>query len=342
MKALENEIAWSWSRDKIYRRCKREYYWTYYGSWGGWEDDATSTQRKARFLKKLSDVNRLVGDAIHTPIAKALHLRRPAERTPPFEQIAGEAHEAFEHTARLNGWQIGDDIADPKRGMGQLAERYYRLPDLDERISLARVKLEANLDGLRQSLYAKIPFRHDARDLLWVDPVEHPAIMSRNEAMEAKRLTLDDGTVLYGSPDVVVRGTDGLVHIIDWKTGRLSSPDDLQIGAYALFVQRKLDVPPDAMRGHLVHFLAPSEHQVVPIDGLAEKVTLVRSMIDEFLAGLRARLTVPQLNRADDIERFPMIDPGPTCMRCAYRELCGRATLGQPPADSDDEYGDSV
>lgn len=331
MRALENGIAWSWSRDKVFRRCKREYYWTYYGSWGWWEDGATPTQRKASFLKRLSDLNRLVGDAIHKPIAKALHLRRPGERKLPFAQIASEAHEEFEHAVRLERWKIGDAIADPRDGEGQLSERYYELPDLDERITLAGLKLDANLEGLRQSRYARIPFRHQARDLLWVDPVEHPAIMSRNQVMEAKRLTLDDGTLLYGSPDVVVKGNDGLVHIIDWKTGRLSSPDDLQIGAYALFVERKLDVPLDAMRGHLVHFLAPGEHQAMPVEGLIEKAALVRGMIGEFLADLRTRLTDPSSNRAGDIERFPMIEPGPACVRCSYRELCGRATLDKLP-----------
>ncbi|TAM59154.1 hypothetical protein EPN52_08680 [bacterium] len=325
MRELKNEIAWSWSRDSVYRRCKRAYYWTYYGSWGWWSEDASATQRKAGFLKALSDLDRLVGSSIHEPLAVAIHLRRPGERGVPFERIATQAREMFERCVRLARRRIGDGVDDARSGAGQLAERYYGSADVEERVVQARVKLESNLEGLRQSPYARIPFAHAAHDLLWVDPVAHTAIMSPSETWDAQRTTLADGTTIYGSPDVVVKGNDGFVHILDWKTGRLSAPGDLQIGAYALFIHRKLGTPLEEMKGHFVHFLAPDEHQAVAIDALAEKAALVHGMIVEFLRDLGARLTDPRANRADDIERFPMIEPGPICARCKFRELCGRA-----------------
>ena len=40
MTTFKNEFSWSVSRDSTFRKCQRMYYYQYYGSWGGWNDDA--------------------------------------------------------------------------------------------------------------------------------------------------------------------------------------------------------------------------------------------------------------------------------------------------------------
>ena len=39
-KEFKNDFSWSFSRDSAFNTCKRKYYYSYYGSWGGWNKDA--------------------------------------------------------------------------------------------------------------------------------------------------------------------------------------------------------------------------------------------------------------------------------------------------------------
>ena len=39
-KEFKNDFSWSFSRDNAFNTCKRKYYYSYYGSWGGWNKDA--------------------------------------------------------------------------------------------------------------------------------------------------------------------------------------------------------------------------------------------------------------------------------------------------------------
>ena len=41
------EFSWSQTRRSTFRDCPRMYYWQYYGSWKGWEDDAPEEARIA-------------------------------------------------------------------------------------------------------------------------------------------------------------------------------------------------------------------------------------------------------------------------------------------------------
>ena len=46
-KEFKNDFSWSFSRDNAFNTRKRKYYYSYYGSWGGWNKDADE------FLKTL-------------------------------------------------------------------------------------------------------------------------------------------------------------------------------------------------------------------------------------------------------------------------------------------------
>ena len=54
MAELRNEFTWSKSRHEKFSECRRAYFYTYYGSWGGWEAETGSAVRELYVLKKLS------------------------------------------------------------------------------------------------------------------------------------------------------------------------------------------------------------------------------------------------------------------------------------------------
>ena len=55
MGILKNEFTWSASRARTFDYCPRQYWWNYYGSWGGWDRDCTREAREAYMLKNLAN-----------------------------------------------------------------------------------------------------------------------------------------------------------------------------------------------------------------------------------------------------------------------------------------------
>ena len=68
MADLQNTFTWSVSRDKTFEMCARQYWWNYYGSWGGWSRDADPEARRAYMFKNLSNRWAWVGTAVHEAI----------------------------------------------------------------------------------------------------------------------------------------------------------------------------------------------------------------------------------------------------------------------------------
>ena len=55
MAPFKNLFTWSASRHGTFRYCQRQYWWNYYGSWGGWGYDAPKEAREAYMLKNLAN-----------------------------------------------------------------------------------------------------------------------------------------------------------------------------------------------------------------------------------------------------------------------------------------------
>ena len=87
---LVNELTWSVSRDNLFQSCPRAYYYTYYGSWGGWERDADDATRKLYILKNMQSLAMWAGGIVHQTIAEA--LRRHAMKKEPINAAALKAH----------------------------------------------------------------------------------------------------------------------------------------------------------------------------------------------------------------------------------------------------------
>jgi len=69
---LTNDFGWSASRDRTFQQCHRQYWFNYYGSWGGWEEDAEPRTRELWILKQLQSRYMWLGDLVHRMAAFAL------------------------------------------------------------------------------------------------------------------------------------------------------------------------------------------------------------------------------------------------------------------------------
>ena len=107
MAELKNEFTWSASRHGSFAYCKRQYWWSYYGSWGGWERHAPAEAREAYMLKNLSSRWAWVGTAVHEQIERIL------------KRIPAELREDVTHTLRVLIEAIDDP--DAARAQAELA-----------------------------------------------------------------------------------------------------------------------------------------------------------------------------------------------------------------------------
>ncbi|HND00388.1 MAG TPA: PD-(D/E)XK nuclease family protein, partial [Myxococcota bacterium] len=119
MAVLKNELVWSHSRAKTFQWCRRAYWYTYYGSWGGWEADAPEATRNAWLQKKLTSVPAWVGTLVHgiaeNLLKEAIHGENPLE-----DEAADRAVRTANRQIRESERQLGR----PGRAT-RFAEHYY-------------------------------------------------------------------------------------------------------------------------------------------------------------------------------------------------------------------------
>jgi hypothetical protein len=77
---LTNDFTWSKSRHEKFQDCRRAYYLHYYGSWGGWEDQAPADTRQLWVLKKLANRFNWAGNVVHAVIRTRCSGRASAPR----------------------------------------------------------------------------------------------------------------------------------------------------------------------------------------------------------------------------------------------------------------------
>ena len=72
MNQIRNEFSWSKSRDEVFQTCPRQYYFNYYGYWGGWEKGAPDRIRQIYILKNLTNRYMWAGGKVHDCIKHTL------------------------------------------------------------------------------------------------------------------------------------------------------------------------------------------------------------------------------------------------------------------------------
>jgi CRISPR/Cas system-associated exonuclease Cas4 (RecB family) len=144
----------------------------------------------------------------------------------------------------------------------------------------------------------------------------------------ARWLTVDEldswsfeGTKVWVAIDFAYRDEDERVHVLDWKTGKERGSDHMQVAQYALYAQRKWDVPPESVVGGLVYLGSGVERVDVAVDAPALETAQAR--MRESISAMKAHLDDPLRNAASR-ERFPQIEDRSACRRCPFRRPCGR------------------
>ena len=96
---LKCELSWSASRAREFERCRREYWYSRYASWGWWQEKPRGPRYEVMVHKNLTSLPAFAGDCVHRAIARWFELRRSGTQMSA-EELFEEARELFR-----DGWR---------------------------------------------------------------------------------------------------------------------------------------------------------------------------------------------------------------------------------------------
>lgn len=307
MPELQNEFSWSKSRHERFAECRRAYFNTYYGSWGGWEAAHGTAVRELYVLKKLSSRWQWAGSVVHGALKRMLEAARATGTFWPLEKLVDRTR------ARARAeWASSRDKSywrEPSRIVGLLEHEYGdAVGDGDWKRLYDQV-----IDGSLRALYASPTFEE-----IRATPRE------RWLGVDELDSWVFEGTKIWVAVDFAYHGADGRVNILDWKTGKERGVDHTQVGIYSLYAQRKWGAAADQVVGALV-YLAGSGEGAERVSVAADRAALERceGEMRSSIAAMRAALADPARNVAR-AEAFPMLEDREACRRCPFRRPCGR------------------
>jgi hypothetical protein len=302
---LRRTLSWSHSRARAFREgCARAYWLTYYGSWGGWADDAPPEVREAWLQKKLTGRAAWIGVIVHDVASRGLVRAMRGE-----PEDAAAALVFADRTVRVQFARSRDGTWRRQTGRERvgLPEHYYGEPLPDDAEDAAAREVAALVEALHAH-----PFY---RRML--------AVPHKIAEQEVLREFLVDRDPVLASLDVLMWDGQGGAVIVDWKTGRHHEGADIaaQLGAYGLYAAQERGVPRDRIRA--VHVNLRDGTTTTHAVGERE-IEAARARIAEDMAAMRARLRDIPANEAA-AEDYPLLPAGSTdCARCNFRGTCGR------------------
>ena len=301
MAQLENRFSWSRSRDECFTACPRQYFFEYYAFWDGWSADAPARTRLIYMLKQLKSRQMWVGGAVHDAIEHTFrNIRRGITPLGP-EAIIQRTREDLRTAFRSS--RAGHYRSRPKTPA--LYEHEYAVAVPDEEWRRVVENGLASLATFYQSaIYQEL------------------AALPRDAWLEVEEFSSFDldGLRVWVKLDASHRLPEGGVRIIDWKTGRLSSEQDLvQLACYALYATRTWGVSPRDVR-MLEYNLASDEVMSYAVS--EESLADIAGYIHGSAADMARLLTDPERNTPLPEDAFAASGSERSCARCKYRKVC--------------------
>jgi hypothetical protein len=296
---LVNEFSWSRSRDATFQDCRRKYYYHYYGAWGGWQADAAAEVRRLYVLKQLASRQMWAGRVVHDAIEMALHVYREG-REVPVEPFIADVIERMRNEWRSS--RAGRYREHPRTPA--LFEHEYALdvkPDVWQALS-------RNVATCLRNFF-RLPLLEAVRKT----PPEHWSIEHWSKMFDF------EGTPVWIAPDFGYWNADGMLTLVDWKTGASDAEATaFQLGCYALYAREVLGVEPaqvDLLEANL------REPAVTPLGWDDGRLETIRDQLRLSIRAMRAYLADPAANAAR-IEDFERTEELRICRWCNFRAVC--------------------
>ena len=309
MAALRNEFSWSHSRDDLFRTCPRQYYYHYYGAWGGWDAKADPKARTLYILRQLQTRQQWLGATVHNCVRWILNTLRQTGRPPAEEvalhQLGRRLQKDFEGSGEGLYWENPRDHA-------ALIEHEY--DDLEVPDALWQETFEKALRCVSNFFHS-----HVLPDIC-ACPAERWL-----ELEERASFTAEDIKV-WVQLDFALRSDHGL-SIFDWKTGKANEETTRQqLALYALYAGQRWQATPEAIT--LIEFNL-NNGEVYEKQPTADDLAAAGERVRTSSAAMKALLDDPQTNTARE-SMFALAEDGKTCLRCPFRRICPKWAEAEP------------
>ena len=297
---IKNEFSWSVSRDRVFQACPRQYFFNYYGYWGGWESDAPKRTRQIYILKKLKNRYMWAGEKVHDCIKHTLTNLQRGISVLDMDQIIS-----------ITLSQMRDEFRSSRQ------QRYHTHPktcalfehEYEQNVSDAEWKKVA--DNMVQCL--KNFYNSEIYALLKILPPEKWL-----EVEDFSSFNLDQ-TKIWAVLDCSFRTEDGIT-IIDWKTSRRTSEDvSLQLACYAMYAAEKWGVEPERIK--LIEYNLLS-NQGAEFSITRAEIENAKEYISGSIVDMRSLILNFQDNVPKDEEAFRKVEDERTRAYCNFQKVC--------------------
>ncbi len=303
MAELKNEFSWSKSRADVFSACPRQYFYHYYGSWGGWDQKADPKARTLYVLKQLQTRQQWMGATVHNCLRWVLTELRDKGAAPAEEA----ALRALGRRMNVDFQASGEGLywENPKKSCGLIEHEYDDLEVGDDVWSALFEKALA----LVATFYRSEIFQTLAG-------------LSSKDWLEIEKLgSLDvDGIKVWVQLDCAFRAGDD-IRVVDWKTGK-ADPDGTrsQLTLYAWYAATRWQTPLTQVEAAEYNLSADAwvAHRFTK-----EDVAALRARIVESADAMKALLDDAALNLATE-DRFPLAESEKPCRTCPFRRVCPR------------------
>lgn len=299
MTTFKNEFSWSISRDDIFRKCHRMYYFQYYGSWGGWDTEADDRTRMIYILKQLQNRHVWAGNMVHECIENTIKTIKDGHES------LNMTHSIDETLARMRqefrSSKNKTYLVNPKTCALYEHEYDLAIPETEWKHMANHVE-----ECLKQFFNSAV-----YKEILQI---------SKNQWLELEQFPYFywNDVKIYASLDFAFRRDDEII-IYDWKTGREEpNKDKFQLACYGLFAVQKWGSKAKNVK-LIDYFLSNGkQNEYRFVDFRLDQINdYILNSIDE----MKRLLDDPQDNIARE-DFFPFTDNEPTCQYCNYSKIC--------------------
>ena len=300
-KEFKNQFSWSFSRHNSFETCKRKYYYSYYGCWGGWDKNADEKIKMLYALNKMTSLPMLAGSIVHDEVERTLKILRYGKKADP-EQSRKNVIKNFKQSwnqSRNKEWE------DSPKWKTNLFEHFYNQKPSDEKLLETRDLMLDSVDGFFAS--DSYRFIQTMSDSQWL-------------AIEDLDSFMIHDTKLWVKLDFAIRHGER-AYIYDWKTGKVVKENEVQLAIYAIYAQQKWAVDLKLIRLFDVYLNQQLPVKVKPTERL---INSAKEFIAKSIDEMKALLTDIDKNTAE-INKFPRVseekDTYP-CSYCNFQKIC--------------------
>lgn len=297
---LKNEFSWSKTRDEIFKTCPRQYWFTYYGYWNGWLEDAPERTRKIYILKNLKNRHVWAGEKVHECIQRSLNNIRRGIKVLPVDEIVlitiDQMRAEFRSSKSKNYWKKPKTCA--------LFEHEYEIELTDDQWK----EVASNVETCLRSFYAS-----DIYDGLKSHPKE-----GWLEVEEFSSFHMDNIKINLSIDCAIKEGDD--IYIYDWKTGKSLSEDlSIQLCCYALYAMEKWQASPDSLR-IIKYNLSFDKSNWFSVTN--EEVKALKGYIRGSIKDMHSLLIDADNNIPVEEDQFSKVEDERVSFKCNFRKVC--------------------